>query len=174
MEKEDCFLLGRIRKTSGFQGELILDVRNFSVDVVTSLEYFWLDTEDGLIPYYSEYIEAKSESTVALRFLDAPVLAKAKLLCGLDVYLSRDLLPEAEEEEFVPGDLVGFDVTDKLHGSLGKVEELIEFREQSLIRIGSGKKEILIPLVKELITKVDIKKRRITVHLPDGLINLNQ
>ena len=61
---------------------------------------------------------------------------------------------------------------DNQHGNIGKVEYVLDLPQQSLMQIVFGEKEILIPIVDEIVLKVDRRKKEIHILAPEGLIEI--
>lgn len=71
-------------------------------------------------------------------------------------------------------EMIGCDVYEgKLH--LGKVIKIDNFGSSDILFISTNKdKEIMIPLLKEFVTKIDIIKKRMDVKLIEGLIDYDE
>ncbi len=173
MNKEDYFLAGHIPKIIGFRGEvLIIFNPGLPVDY-QELETVFLDTAYGLVPFHLENVELNNRNGAIVMFTDANSEEKAKELIGMDVYLPSSLYSGIPEDEYTAAMLVGYKVSDKQSGKLGVVKGVMDLPEQTLLEIKDGAKEYLIPLVREMIVKVDHRKKNILVDLPEGLISLN-
>ncbi len=55
---------------------------------------------------------------------------------------------------------------------LGIVVSTINKTEQTLIKVKMSKKTVLIPLVDELITKINYDEKKIQMILPEGLLDI--
>ncbi|HPT15302.1 MAG TPA: 16S rRNA processing protein RimM, partial [Bacteroidales bacterium] len=69
-------------------------------------------------------------------------------------------------------EVVGFEVIDKSKGPVGKVRRILELPHQAMFEIEFGDKEILVPLVDEIIVKVDRKLKQLLIDAPEGLIDM--
>ena len=63
-----------------------------------------------------------------------------------------------------------FTVEDVNHGELGEIVAVDDSTMNVLFAIEKGGEELLLPAHEEFITKLDKKKRLLTVEVPDGLI----
>ena len=173
MNTNGYFLIGRIPKTLSFKGDvLIIFQKGLPVDI-ESQEFFFLKTPYGLVPFHVESFEMNNREGAIVRFTDAADEEKAKELVGMEVFLPDELLTGIPDEEYTAALLVGYKVNDKDTGKLGTVIGVMELPEQSLLEIRDGKKEFLIPLVREMIVKFDHRKKTILFDLPEGLVDLN-
>ena len=171
MTKDTCFYVGKIVKTHGLKGEVTLRIDNEQFDEIEELNYFLLDINDKLIPYFVENITFHSNKSFVL-FQDLKTLEAANQLVGKSVYLPLDLLPEKEGNDFYSHDVVDFLVIDEEKGELGKVQEIIEYPTQSLIQILINGKEVLIPIHDDIIQDVNREEKKIYIKAPVGLIDM--
>ena len=100
MTKDKCFYVGRIVKTHGIKGEVTLRIDNDDFDDIEELNYFLLDLNDKLIPFFIENIGYHSNKSFIL-FQDINTLEAASQLVGKAAYLPLDLLPEREGSDFL-------------------------------------------------------------------------
>ncbi len=76
-----------------------------------------------------------------------------------------------EEDEFLIDELTGLDVVDLEDKKIGVVVGVSNNGANDMISVRSKTKKIcLVPFVKELVPKVDIKNKKITVNNIEGLI----
>ena len=171
MTKDTCFYVGKIVKTHGLKGEVTLRIDNEQFDEIEELNYFLLDINDKLIPYFVENITFHSNKSFVL-FQDLKTLEAANQLVGISSYLPLDLLPEKEGNDFYSHEVVDFLVIDEEKGELGKVQEIIEYPTQSLIQIVINGKEVLIPIHDDIIQDVNREEKTIYIKAPNGLIDM--
>lgn len=171
MTKDTCFYVGKIVKTHGLKGEVTLRIDNEQFDEIEELNYFLLDINDKLIPYFVENITFHSNKSFVL-FQDLKTLEAANQLVGISAYLPLDLLPEKDGNDFYSHEVVDFLVIDEEKGELGKVQEIIEYPTQSLIQILINGKEVLIPIHDDIIQDVNREEKKIYIKAPNGLIDM--
>ena len=171
MTKDKCFYVGRIVKTHGLKGEVTLRIDNEQFDDIEELNYFLLDINEKLIPFFIENITYHSNKSFVL-FQDVKTLEAASRLVGKDAYLPLELLPEREGNDFYSHEVIDFLVVDDDKGELGKVKDIIEYPTQSLIQIVINDKEILIPIHDDIIKDVDREGKKIMIKAPAGLIDM--
>lgn len=171
MTKDNCFYVGRIVKTHGIRGEVTMRIDNEDFDEIDELNYFLLDVNNKLIPFFIDRIGYHSNKSFIL-FQDVRTLEEASQLVGAAVYLPLELLPEREGNDFYSHEVLDFMVVDEFKGELGNVEEIIEYPTQSLIQIIRDNKEILIPIHDDIIKNVDKEKKVIYICAPIGLIDM--
>jgi 16S rRNA processing protein RimM len=57
-------------------------------------------------------------------------------------------------------------------GPTGKIEEVLEYPHQAVMRILNKDKEILIPITDEIIIGLDRENRILNIAAPEGLIEM--
>jgi 16S rRNA processing protein RimM len=87
------------------------------------------------------------------------------------LYVSADEVRELEEDEFWPHDLEGCDVVDAAGEPVGTVLRVVTGAVQDLLAVETDKGERLVPLVKEIVTSVELDERRVTIDPPEGLLD---
>jgi 16S rRNA processing protein RimM len=171
MTKDKCFYVGKIVKTHGLKGEVTLCIDNEQFDDIEELNYFLLDVNEQLIPYFIEDIAYHSNKAFVL-FQDLKTLEAANQFVGKSAYLPLDLLPEKEGNEFYSHEVVGYLVVDEEKGEIGNVNEIIEYPTQSIIQIIKDGKEILIPIHDDILKDVNREEKKIYIKAPNGLIDM--
>ncbi len=88
------------------------------------------------------------------------------------MYLPVSILPPLKGDQFYFHEVIGFKVLDSRHGDIGILVNILPLPHQSLLQITKGKREILIPLVDEIIQQVDRNTKTIFITAPEGLIEI--
>jgi len=81
------------------------------------------------------------------------------------------LAPPAEGEVYLH-ELAGFAVVDLSGRALGLVTAVLEPPAGLMLEVQGPKREFLVPFRKEFVTGVDRAGRKLTVELPEGLVDL--
>ncbi|HEX3662061.1 MAG TPA: ribosome maturation factor RimM [Acidobacteriaceae bacterium] len=120
-------------------------------------------------------------SRIVLKFQGIDSINEAEGIRGYTVAIPAEERAPLEPGSVYAGDLIGCDVIDLNHGSL-EVGEIVDLDRGSssteLLVVhrrgqrGAGR-EVLIPLVKEYIARLDPERRRVEMRLPDGLLEIN-
>ncbi len=101
----------------------------------------------------------------------------AKRLVGLEVQIPLAERVSLPQGSYYISDLAGCEVVEQGGRVLGRVRE-VEFIGEDVagtpnLVVDSASGELLIPLAQDICTGVDVVGRRITVTLPEGLLDLN-
>jgi 16S rRNA processing protein RimM len=171
MKKEDCFYLGIITKPFGYKGELVC---YFDVDDPTyyeNLDSVLIELESGLVPYLIESLRLNNNN--AYIKLEDVKPDEALLLIKKELYLPLQRLPKLKGNKFYFHEVIGFEVIDKIKGSIGKIDKIMDHPAQPILQVlNNNAKEILIPVADDIIKNVDRKNKQISIQAPDGLIDL--
>ena len=170
MTLEDCFLLGYITKTHGIHGELTIKLDVDDPSRYNKMESVLVNENNTPVPFF---IESWTHSTdkVIVAFEGIETLDEAHQMVGKSLHLPLSALPELPEDQFYFHEIIGYEVIDRNHGNLGKVEAINDSTSQILIEINYEGQDVLIPLVDE-IAQVDKGKHQITTYLPEGYLDI--
>jgi 16S rRNA processing protein RimM len=95
---------------------------------------------------------------------------EAEALAGAELKMPAAALPA---NTFYRHDLVGCEVQDTAGRVIGRVTGVEGPLERSLLVVGEGRNEVLIPMVEGIVVRIDAVAGRIVVELPQGLTELN-
>jgi len=172
MDKKDFYYLGKITKLFGYKGEVIF---YFDVDDVTeyrNLDAVFIDVNGALIPFLIEKLRLHQGNTAVVRIQDVADIEGAQRLVNAELYLPLSTLPKLDGKKFYFHEIIGYTVVDAEVGEVGVVEEVNDQSAQALLVIKEGYREVLFPIVDELIDRLDRKEKKIYVRFPEGLLDL--
>tara|TARA_R110000737_G_scaffold345455_2_gene374001 strand:- start:16084 stop:16608 length:525 start_codon:yes stop_codon:yes gene_type:complete len=172
MKKTDCFQLGYIAKLHGFKGEVSLFLDVTDPARYEKLDAFYVDVNNQLVPFFVKSIKLKNKGFAAVKLEGVETEEKARTLLRKSVYLPKELLEDLDDLHFYDHEVINFSVVDKNHGAIGKIQDVIDLAANPLLQIVEGKREILVPLLPGLVTKVDRKGKILHIEAPEGLIGL--
>ncbi len=165
MNRSECFKVGYISKTHGLKGEVTAIFENeIEWDGLTSL---FLELKGKDVPYFVEKI-AGTGSRPIIKFEGINSIDEASPLKGGSIYVLKSLRPKLNRGEFYDDEIIGYEVHDKITGTLGLVKEVQSQGGNRLLHIAHGQKEILVPVNAPFIKTINKTKRLIQVELPEG------
>ena len=170
MKKDDCYQLGAVIKTHGLHGEvsILLDV-DFPEDY-QDLESVFLLQGGKLVPFFIDTIQV-NKGKALVHFEDVNSLDDATALVKSELYLPISSLPRLEKGKYYYHDLAGCEVFEE-DQLIGIVKEVIDLNNNQLLSVNAEGKEVLIPMMDEIMVDVDVEERKISVKLPEGLLDL--
>jgi len=168
IREEDVYKIGRLGKTHGVRGEISF---LFDDDVFdrTDTDYLILRVDGILVPFFIEEYRFKSDANAIVKFDGIDTQERARELTGCDVFFPRSLA-EGDDGDISWSILVGFDIFEVDSGkAIGRISSIDDSTMNILFCLEDGR---LIPASDELITAIDQHSRTITMHIPEGLLEL--
>ncbi|HEX8514715.1 MAG TPA: ribosome maturation factor RimM [Bacteroidia bacterium] len=171
MNKNECFNLGYVSKTVGNKGELLLILDVDDIKRYKKLETVFVEINKELVPFFITAIELRGNGA-KVSFDGINTTEKAEHITRNSLYLPLSFLPPLKGKKFYFHEVTGYTVTDKVHGDIGVIENILDHPTQALFQIRKGETEILIPVKEEFIITIDRSKKNIALHAPEGLIDI--
>jgi len=172
MKPDELFLLGKIVRTFGSKGEVMFQIDSEILASLKKLESVFVNIDWSLVPFFIEQIQARPKNQALVKFMDVEETDDASILAGCDIYIPLSLLPKQKGGDFYSHEIEGFTVIDSRLGVIGNVQTILELPQQAILSIDLNGKEILIPIVEEIVKKVDRRRKAITIEAPEGLMEL--
>jgi 16S rRNA processing protein RimM len=172
MEKKDFYKIGQITKFNRKTAELSIRTHADDADVYAETSLIFIEVDGGLVPFYLTSLKVRDTKTIQVLLEDYDTPDKAAQFIDCQVFVPTELTPKLENDEFYFHEIVGFEVIDEKHGSIGTLEDILDRPEQEILQISHLGKEILIPLVDEIFVKIDHEKKQLFIDAPEGLIEL--
>jgi 16S rRNA processing protein RimM len=169
MTVEECFKIGYIAKTHGLKGEVTI-VMSPECPEIDELESLFVEINQNLIPYFLQSVSIKGDKAY-IKFEDVNSIDQANDLKGCSLYLKKAERVKLSRGEFYNDEVLDFEVADKEAGVIGTVKEIFESGPNRFLVL-NGKKEIMIPLNGPFIKSVNKSKKKISVELPDGFLDI--
>ena len=152
------FEIGKIVNTFGIKGEIKIYPY---VDYIMDLKFFYVDDNKMEI---EKCRTQKNLVIVKIKGIDdINVVEKLK---GKIASVYEEDLPSLPEGTYYIKDLIGLDVITDDGRELGKLDDVIQTGANDVYNVNG----ILLPVIDEVVKKIDLKNHKIVVHLIDGLI----
>lgn len=173
MLKKDCFKVGDIIKTNGSQGELTIKFsNNLILNSLKKLESIFIEIDGILVPFFiTEYRNIKNSSSQIL-FEDVNTIEKANDFVGRSLFLLKTQHIESlpKEEEY---NIIGYSIFDNTFDKcIGEVDDVLHFKNNSVIKLIIENKEVLIPIADEIIISINDEEKLVTIVTPEGLLDV--
>lgn len=162
----DRILIARIGAPHGVKGEVRLFP--FGEDPL-ALKHYALTDESGKRRFKVLSLRPAKDHFVA-RIDGIPDRTAAEALTNTDLFVPRDALPPAEDEDtFYHADLMGLRVENEAGVILGKVLAMHDFGAGDVLEYApaDGGKTLLLPFTKAAVPVVDVPGGRLVV-VPDA------
>ncbi len=171
MTKDTCFELGKITKTHGLKGEVVLWLDVDFPEDYDDLESVFLEVRGELVPHFMNSYRLSGNRAI-VQFEDIDTFEKAEAMINLQAFLPLEDLPELENNQFYYHEIIGYQVIDKNLGELGIVHTVHSMQAQDLLVMDYKGKEVLIPVISEIVLNADKVAKVLNVNLPDGLLEV--
>jgi 16S rRNA processing protein RimM len=172
MKKEECFYLGKVVSKFSFKGEVLVKLDTDEPESYTKMESVFVNYNNNLVPFFIEKCSLHKSDLLRIKFEDVDSDEGADDLMKAELYLPLTLLPKLEGTQFYYHEIIGFTIIDAVFGEVGIIKAINDTTAQALFEIDRNGIEILIPMNDEFIDKIDRESKTITVHTPEGLIDL--
>ncbi|UYZ59152.1 ribosome maturation factor RimM [Hymenobacter latericus] len=175
MTTDECYELGFVVKAHGLKGQLVAELDVDNIEDYLGAEEVYVERPVGsgkLYRFEVQRLSVQAGTRVLLKLKNVDRIEDAELFRGLKLYRPLSDLPELDEDQFYFHDVVGYTVVDANLGKLGIVESFYEMPEQDLLAMNYQGKEVLIPVVDELVQYADEEARELHVTLPEGLLDV--
>jgi 16S rRNA processing protein RimM len=155
----------RILKSYGTEGGLIVSTAAIPEDFDTK-EPVFIDFDELPVPFFIEEFKAHGSKKAFLKLEDIDSLQDAEELVGREIYFSIE-----DDDDFAG--FAGLEVCDAKTGEpVGTVKEYVDIPSNPCLEVEMPDSEetVLIPCHEDLVDRIDDKKGRIFLRIPEGLL----
>ncbi|TMJ01933.1 MAG: ribosome maturation factor RimM [Alphaproteobacteria bacterium] len=162
---KDRVCIAQIGAAHGVRGEVRL--KAFTEDPLSVARYGALETEDGKRLVEIEAVRPAKDMLVA-RLKGISDRDAAARLTNVRLYVAREKLPKAADDEFYHADLIGLAAVTSSGEALGTVKALHNFGAGDLLEIEpvTGGATLMLPFTEVTVPTVDIAGRKIVIEPP--------
>lgn len=178
IKDSDIVAIGKFQKTHALKGELnaILDVDPGFLEEGNAA----IIKVDGInVPFFTSGVRPKGATSYLVKLDGIDSEPEARQFVNKAIYgLRSELAPylEVDEDDLHTGDdLVGYTIVDAdTDEEVGTVDYVDDSTQNLLLVVqNSDGEEIYIPAADGLVDEIDDENKKIFIHIPEGLINLN-
>ena len=164
--REELVLLGRIKAAQGLGGEV--RITSFTESPQNIAAYGPLIDKQGRI-FTIEALRVIKGSVLAARLAGVGDRSSAEALKGVELYVEKSRLPDAEDDEWYHDDLLGLRAEAQDGTEIGEVVAVQNYGAGDIleIRLTGSRDTALVPFTEQAVPKVDVKAGRIVVILPE-------
>lgn len=169
---DDVFPIGVIGRPHGLGGEVSLHFTDDVFDRVDA-DYLVLEVEGLLVPFFMESYRFKTDTTALVKFFDIDTVEQARQLTDSRVFFPRSL-SDSDDEQFSLSEIIGFEVIDsQTEATVGTIDDIDDSTINTLLQLKrTDGSSMLLPFSYELVTDFDAKAHRISMTIPEGLLDL--
>lgn len=104
-----------------------------------------------------------------LRFTEIDNLNEIEKYKGYALKIEAEDLLDLDDDEYYHFELIGLTVFDYQNNPLGEVIGVMHTAANDNLVVKSGKKEVLIPFIKDVVNEVNLEEKSITLFEVEGL-----
>ncbi|NIQ37730.1 MAG: 16S rRNA processing protein RimM [Proteobacteria bacterium] len=168
-QETELIAIGKVIRTHGIHGRLRVRYYNENKSFFLSYGRVLLMTPGGHPKPFGVTEARIHRRQVIVKLENVESIDQAERLVGAPILVEKAALPVLEEGEYYWTDLIGMDVWTERKDRVGKLADIIPTGGTDVFVIKKGEKEILVPANDEVIRKVDIVARHMTVCLPEEM-----
>ncbi|MEE4116423.1 MAG: ribosome maturation factor RimM [Marinilabiliaceae bacterium] len=173
MRTDKLILLGKIIKTHGFNGAVVIALEEDVSEKVKEMESVFVEIDGKAVPFFFAEVSAPSPATLIASFDYYETKDRINEFIGCRVF--SDLDPSVlKRDSDLPVSYIGYEVQDKDGKVIGKISKVLSYPMQVLFQLDAGKSEpVLIPFNPDWIVREDHSKYLLILNLPEGLETIN-
>ncbi|WKV09150.1 ribosome maturation factor RimM [Thermoanaerobacterium sp. CMT5567-10] len=165
---DDYLSVGKITSAYGVNGEVKVFPLTDHLDRFYDLDYVYIFEETGKASLNIESVRF-IKNLVIVKFKEINDRNEAEKLRGKLIKITRDNAVKLDDDEYFIKDLLNMKVYTDDQKELGILKDVLKTGANDVYVVKTDDRDILIPAIKGVIKKVDIKERKMTVHLLEGL-----
>lgn len=167
---EEYLAVGKVINTHGVRGEMKVLPLTSDVSRFDYLKVVWIERNGGLVRYEVEKARYHKQY-VLIKLFGVDTMDKAEEFKDCYLMVDRENTRPLDEDEYFIADLIDCEVYE--NGTLlGKVTNVLQAGGNDCYVVnGKIYGEFLIPAIKSVVREVDIENKKISVILPEGLVN---
>ena len=162
----DIYPLGRITKTHGYNGTVVLVSDQPLDDELEQLEEVFVPIDGLQVPFPVEELVLLTDTSAHLRLEFIDNQSEAIQIVGCELYAA--IAPRKQEAEAGLEQWIDFAVYDVKYGKIGIIRNIEDYKGNIVMQVMDGDKETLISLYPELVTNIDHHQKILHITAPDG------
>ncbi len=171
MNIDACYKIGFIMKPHGLKGGVTIALDPEAPEDFAGVETIFVEINERLLPYFIEDISTKGNKAF-LKLEEVDTREEAENISRSAIFLPKASRPKSGRGEFYDDEVIGFEVTDTEEGTLGKITEVVQAGPNKLLSVSYHGKQVLVPLNSPFIHSVNKSRKKITVTLPAGFLEI--
>ena len=164
MKRLDFHYLGEFIKLYSFKGEIIL-FSEIESEIIEQLDSIFVNFNESQVPFKIIKLKSHKKNIYRTKLENIESEDDAKKFINKSVYIEK--IENVNDGYNVDN----FKIYDK-DKYIGVVISTYNKTRQTLIEVEMSEKNILIPLVDELIKEINYEEQKIQMILPDGLLDI--
>ena len=171
MKKKQLFHIGTFGKPVGLKGKVKIIMHNFEFNKFKSKSLSSYLVDESNVFWNFQYLKINNNKLTG-KLKNCSSINCAEKLNGKKIFIDINNLPKNKKNQFYVFDLINCEVKTLNEKLLGKISNIDNFGAGDLINIKqSNGKNFFIPINKENVVGVNIKKKLVTVNPIKGILD---
>ena len=162
----DLYPLGRISKTHGYNGTVVLVSDHLLDDELEQLDEVFVLIDGLQVPFPIVELTLLTDTSAYMRLEFVDDQNEALRLVGCEVYAA--VASHEQEKEAGLEQWIDFAVYDAQYGKIGIIRNIEDYKGNTVMQVMNGDKETLISLYPELVTNIDHHAKILRIAAPEG------
>ncbi len=163
--------IGRITGAHGLHGALRFRPDYPESDILSKVARVWLEHEGTVREFRLTGVTRLAQGSLRVTVEGIGDATAADALKGATVAVAVADLPAAGPHEFYYFQAIGCDVVTSAGERIGAVAEIFSNGAQDILVVRDGGREVLVPVIEDIVRAIDVAARRITIEPVPGLLD---
>ena len=161
--------IAKITTTSGLQGEVRLrPLSRYSIDYLMNRSLQIGNFEENLIDLRLENTKGIGKK-MRFKFKGIDSSEEADSIIGKVIYINSD---KDDDINLVGSNIIGFQIETESGRKAGILKDIMWLPANDVYIVLNGDKESLIPVIDEIIIRLDLESKKIIIADIDGLLDI--
>ena len=163
--------VGRISGTHGLKGALRFRPDNPDSETLEQVKRVFLERGGEPREFQITSMTPLNAATRRITLEGVADIDAAEALKGAVVMLADEDVPAAKPGEFYYYEAIGCEVFLTDGSRLGAIEEVFSNGAQDIWVVRDGEREVLVPVIEDVVKAMDFAARRVTIEAIPGLLD---
>ena len=170
-KQPDFIVIGIIVKAHGTGGEVKVKPLTDYPPRFKQLEFVYVELQSQEVLHLEISKVVVQNNLILLGFKEITDRNQAESLIGAYLTLKREDILPIGKDAFYHFEVIGF-LVKTLNGQIvGRIEEVLDLTSNDVLVVKNENKEFLIPVIKDVIKKIDREREEILIDPIEGLLN---
>lgn len=170
----DLLEVGKIVNTHGLRGEVKVVPWTDYPEQFEDIDTVYIKEKNDEYTSFTIKTVKYQKNNLILSLKEITDINEAEKYKNSVLYARRSSLGELPEGVYYIADLIGLTVITDDGREIGKISDVINNGASDIYVVGrEGKKDLLLPVIDDVVLNVDLENKQVKVHLIEGLEDLD-
>lgn len=169
-DESDFVVIGLLRRAHGVGGELSVESLTDMPERFDKLERVLLRHGGCTREIGVRRVRGKGRS-ILLKLEGVDDRTSAEALRGAEIGVRREDVWPVPEDTYYVFELIGCRVVSETGRDVGVIDDVWKMPANDVFAVTSGSREVLIPVVKSVVRKIDLERKVVVIEEMEGLLD---